>query len=157
MHFGSPAAPSANPAGTTRQAQRKSPSVSRGEGPLPPHYVSACQKASTPTGPCVREISSLFERVDPLAYPSIHVEGTLGYSTASKGRTPAGNAQNISMARFGARGIMQRRPASSPVVELPHAAGRLPQQYLADAGANIEDQRLSRVVRNQDKLRLESL
>ena len=43
------------------------------------------------------------------------------------------------------------------LVELPHSAGRLFQQYLVDAYSKVESQRLEWVLRNQNKLRVESL
>ena len=52
---------------------------------------------------------------------------------------------------------MQRQPADTLECELPHAAGRLFQQYIVDAYAKVESQRLNWVVQNQGKLRVESM
>ena len=52
---------------------------------------------------------------------------------------------------------MVRVPTSSRSVELPHSGGRLFQQYLVDAYTKLESTRLDWVIRNQDKLRMETL
>ena len=52
---------------------------------------------------------------------------------------------------------MQRCSATTRYAELPHAGGRLFQQYIVDAYAKVETERLNWVYRNQEKLRVESL
>ena len=52
---------------------------------------------------------------------------------------------------------MQRYGAGEGIVELPFAGGRLFQQYVCDAYAKIESERLRWVTQNQTKLRVESL
>ena len=70
----------------------------------------------------------------------------------------AGASQlRITLAEFYAHRLMVRIPASSPYVELPHAAGRLFQQYIVDAYGKLETSRLEWVTRNQDKLRMDTL
>ena len=44
---------------------------------------------------------------------------------------------------------MQRCPVDSDITELPHAAGRLFQQYIVDAYAKVESMRLDWLMRNQ--------
>ena len=61
------------------------------------------------------------------------------------------------MREFYAHRLLQRYSHDSSIVELPHSAGRLFQQYLVDAYSKVESQRLDWVVRNQSKLRVDSL
>ena len=61
------------------------------------------------------------------------------------------------MCEFYAYRLMQRIPAGSDQTELPHSCGRLFQQYVVDAYAKVESTRLTWVMKNQQKLRMESL
>ena len=61
------------------------------------------------------------------------------------------------MCEFYAYRMMPRLPAATLDSELPHAAGRLFQQYIVDAYAKVESQRLKWVVEDQKKLRVESM
>ena len=61
------------------------------------------------------------------------------------------------MCEFYAFRLTQRCDGCDDTVELPHAAGRLFQQYLVDAYAKVESERLSWVMRNQGALRVDSL
>ena len=135
--------------------------VVSGEGPLPKHFVSVYERADEDAVGTTHQLSSLSEHVDPLVYPLIHVDGTLGYSTALCVSMPAGDKvsfdRKISMAQFYAYRIMQRRSATGSTTELPHAVGRLFQQYIVDAYAKIESMRLDWIQNNQGALRLESL
>ena len=65
--------------------------------------------------------------------------------------------RKISMAQFYAYRIMQRRHAAGSSIELPHAVGRLFQQYIVDSYAKVESMRLDWIQNNQNALRLESL
>ena len=53
-----------------------------GEGPLPARYISIYERFDEGYTGHTHALSSLSEHVDPLPYPLIHVEGTLGYSIA---------------------------------------------------------------------------
>ena len=110
-----------------------------GDGPLPPHFISVYERADDGAG-STHELSYLSEHVDPLTYPIIHFEGDLGYSHAlhARGIAPVDSTDpsstsktaHISMREFYAHRIMQRYTHESGIVEMPHAAGRLFQQYL---------------------------
>eukprot|EP00973_Karenia_brevis_P012189 1655251-Karenia_brevis.AAC.1 len=52
---------------------------------------------------------------------------------------------------------MTRHLPRSAVAELPHSAGRLFQQFVVDAYAKLESSRLDWVMRNQGKLRMDTL
>ena len=126
-----------------------------GEGPLPAHYIFVFEHPDEDCEGRTHELSSLSEYVDPLTYPLIHICGTLGYSTALRVVSEEGVAgRRISMKDFYQHRIMQRFAATDGVVELPHGAGRLFQQYLVDAYTKVESERLEWVRRNQDKLRM---
>ena len=133
-----------------------------GEGPLPKHFISVYERSDDGSVGTTHQLSYLSEHVDPLAYPLVHVDGTLGYSTALHVPIPSTTGEvlfgrKISMAQFYAYRVMQRTGADSGVVELPHCAGRLFQQYIVDAYAKVESMRLDWIQRNQSALRLESL
>ena len=136
-----------------------------GEGPLPRHFISVYERADEGSG-STHELSYLSEHVDPLTYPLIHTNGDLGYSNAlhapsaaSTKNTSAGSStsRHISMREFYAHRLCQRYSCDSGIVELPHAAGRLFQQYVVDAYVKLESQRLDWVLANQEKLRVDSL
>ena len=65
--------------------------------------------------------------------------------------------RKIQMTEFYAHRLMQRHLARSGTVEMPHAGGRLFQQYLVDAYTKVEAMRLDWVTRNQQRLRTETL
>ena len=130
-----------------------------GEGPLPRHFISVYERSDDGSG-STHELSYLSEHVDPLTYPLIHVYGTAGYShalRAPKSASAPSELSHVSMREFYAHRLMQRYSHDSGFVELPHSAGRLFQQYLVDAYSKVESQRLDWVVRNQSKLRVDSL
>ena len=137
-----------------------------GEGPLPKHFISVYERSDDNKG-STHELSYLSEHVDPLTYPLLHVHGDLGYSHAlrddptdthdSTRKRPAGQRAHVTMREFYAHRLMQRFSHSSGIVELPHAGGRLFQQYVVDAYVKLESQRISWVLNNQSKLRLDTL
>ncbi len=106
-------------------------------------------------------LTFLSEHVDPLTYPLVHVRGELGHSTAlaASCETTSRKAQEcrISRGAFACHRICTRRPPSEHVVELPQGSGRLFLQYLVDAYARVEWERLRWVLKNQQKLRVETL
>ena len=130
-----------------------------GDGPLPRHFISVYERSDAGAG-STHELSYLSEHVDPLTYPLVHLYGTLGYShalRAPKAASACSDFTHVSMREFYSHRLMQRYSHDSGFVELPHSAGRLFQQYLVDAYSKVESQRLDWVVRNQAKLRVDSL
>ena len=127
-----------------------------GEGPLPPHYTSVFDRSSEDREGSIHTLLALSEHVDPLTYPLLHVAGTLGHSTALIGcpasSTIASRPTRISTCDFYAHRCMQRYAADDGIVELPHAGGRLFQQYICDAYTKVESQRLNWVSQNQATL-----
>eukprot|EP00959_Pyramimonas_sp_CCMP1952_P155527 3253590-Pyramimonas_sp.AAC.1 len=61
------------------------------------------------------------------------------------------------MSKFCTFRLMQREPYNTMEAELPHAAGRLFQQYIVDAFAKVVNTRLDWIVRNQRQLRMDSV
>ena len=120
--------------------------VVTGEGRLPDHFVSVYERSDTDSFSSTHQLSYLSEHIDPLVYPLVHVDGTLGYSTALHvsipENTPVSFGREISMAQFYAFRIMQRYRADSASVEMHHGVGRLFQQYIVDAYAKVESMRL---------------
>ena len=90
-----------------------------GDGSLPDHFISIYERAGDTGAGATHSLSPLSEHVDPLTYPLLHVQGTLGYSTALQARSGAG----ISMSDFYCHRIMQRCSATTRYAELPHAGG----------------------------------
>ena len=136
-----------------------------GEGPLPPHFISVYDRADDGSG-STHQLSYLSEHVDPLTYPLIHTHGDLGYSNAlhstvlaaDTGKsTKSSQGRHISLREFYSHKLFQRYSSSAGIVELPHACGRLFQQYLVDAYVKLESQRIDWVLANQEKLRVDSL
>lgn len=103
-----------------------------GDGPLPEHFISIYERADD--GGSTHTLSPLSEHVDPLAYPLLHVDGTLGYSTALLDR----EWNTISTCDFYCHRIMQRCRSDSGYVGLPLGGGRLFQQYVVDAYVKVE-------------------
>ena len=124
-----------------------------GDGPLPEHFITVYERADETMGGATHALSPLSEHVDPLTYPLLHVDGTLGYSTALLDT----EGIKISTCVFYCHRIMQRCRADAGYVELPLAGGRLFQQYLVDAYVKVETERLQWVYHNQTKLRADSL
>lgn len=56
--------------------------VAAGEGPLPEHFVSVYERSDTGSVGTTHKLSYLSEHIDPLVYSLMHVDSTLGYSTA---------------------------------------------------------------------------
>ena len=132
-----------------------------GEGPLPQHYISVFERSEQGADGAVHTLSPLSEHVDPLTYPLLHVAATLGHSIALRGKppahAPAATASHISTCDFYAHRCKQRYAAGDNIVGLPHAGGRLFQQYMCDLYAKVESERLRWVVNNQSLLRRETL
>ena len=136
-----------------------------GNGPLPPHFISVYERAAEGYG-STHELSYLSEHVDPLTYPIVHFQGDLGYSHALHAASETNidaetsdsqKTSHVTLREFYAHRLMQRYCHDSGVVELPHACGRLFQQYLVDAYVKLESQRLDWVLQNQTKLRVDTL
>eukprot|EP00973_Karenia_brevis_P073502 10213268-Karenia_brevis.AAC.1 len=73
-----------------------------GQGPFPSNFISVYERKDEDARGSTHEISYLSEHVDPLTYPLLHVDGTLGYSTALQTTVPDGidqhpKTRNISM------------------------------------------------------------
>ena len=137
-----------------------------GQGPVPNSFVHVyprrtAQALEGQAGGDTQRLSYLAEHTDPLTYPLIHTEGTLGWSTnleyCQEHLARDAKRLRITLTEFYAHRLMTRELPNSGVVELPHAAGRLFQQYIVDAYTKLESTRLDWVIRNQDKLRVESL
>ena len=103
-------------------------------------------------------ISHLSEHVDPLTYPLLFPNGDKGWCPDLRipWHMQNGNPRHdkLQLCEFYSQRMMIFDVARS---SLPHAGGRLFQQYVVDAYAKVEGQRLDWVYRNQDKLRMESL
>ena len=136
-----------------------------GDGPLPRHFISVYEKVDTGCG-STHELSYLSEHVDPLTYPLIHFEGDLGYSHALQATSKSSPCDSdsdsvkkphVTLREFYAHRFMQRFSHDSGIVEMPHASGRLFQQYIVDAYVKLESQRLDWVLANQAKLRMDTL
>ena len=137
-----------------------------GNGPVSDHFVNIYPRRTITNDDGavagdVQRLSYLAEHTDPLTYPLLCVAGTLGWSTNLQycaDHLPSGAKQlRITLAEFYAYRLVARVPPSSRVVELPHAAGRLFQQWIVDAYAKLESTRLDWVLRNQSKFRVETL
>jgi len=116
-------------------------------------------------------ISYLNEHVDPLTYPLLFPTGETGWcpdlvqvdtdKIPQKARKPGDahdgsdrdKSQKLGICDFYAHRFM----VTSKEPSLPHAGGRLFQQYIVDAYCKVEGQRLQWINNNQDKLRVESL
>ena len=104
-------------------------------------------------------ISHLSEHVDPLTYPLLFPKGDKGWCPDLRipWHMQNGNPRHdkLQLCEFYSQRMMIFDVARS---SLPHAGGvRLFQQYVVDAYAKVEGQRLDWVYRNQDKLRIGSL
>jgi hypothetical protein len=137
-----------------------------GSGPVSDHFVNIYPRRTITNGHGgvagdVQRLSYLAEHTDPLTYPLVYVAGTLGWSTNLEycaDHLPRGAKQlRITLAEFYAYRLVTRVLPSSRVVELPHSAGRLFQQWIVDAYAKLESTRLDWVLRNQSKFRVETL
>jgi len=137
-----------------------------GAGALPDKFVHIYPRRTSrsPTGEDagdLQRLSYLSEHTDPLTYPLVHVAGTLGWSTnllyCADHLAQNAKQLRISIAEFYAHRLMTRHLPSALVAELPHASGRLFQQFAVDAYAKLENSRLDWVMRNQGKLRMDTL
>jgi len=149
-----------------KPASREIAVVFVGNRPVSDHFVNIYPRRTLTGGADgspgdVQRLSYLAEHTDPLTYPLVHVAGTLGWSTNLELCVDhlARDAKQlrITIAEFYAHRLMVRVPPNSAVVELPHAAGRLFQQWIVDAYAKLESSRLEWVLRNQAKLRMDTL
>ena len=137
-----------------------------GNGPVSDHFVNIYPRRTVTNqdgsvAGDVQRLSYLAEHTDPLTYPLVHVAGTLGWSTnleyCAEHLPREAKQLRITLAEFYAYRLVTRALPSSRNVELPHAAGRLFQQWIVDAYAKLESTRLDWVVRNQAKFRIETL
>ena len=101
-------------------------------------------------------VSELHPAVDPMSYPLLFPRGTPeGWSTDlvhdPDHQSKAKRRTRLTMLQFYSNRLMRREGASI----LPHAGGRLFQQYCVDAYTKTEAQRLNWVRFNQAKLRTE--
>ena len=105
----------------------------------------------------LHDASILHECVDPLTYPLLFPRGELGWCpelTTHPTLTPRERQRDkLDITDFYARRLM----TTSSAPALPHAGGRLFQQYVCDAYTKAEAQRLAWVRNNQDKFRTEKL
>jgi len=101
-------------------------------------------------GAGVRQVSHLNEHLDALAYPLLFPGGDRGWcpELLTKDLT-----RKMSQSDFFTHRLMVR--SSAPA--LPHAAGRLFQQYCVDAFCRVEAGRLHWIRQNQGKMRAECL
>lgn len=122
-----------------------------GDRPISDHFVNIYPRRTLTNGVDsapgdVQRLSYLAEHTDPLTYPLVHVEGTLGWSTnlqlCNDHLAIHAKQMRITLAEFYAHRLMVREMSNSRVVELPHAAGRLFQQWIVDAYAKLESTRL---------------
>ena len=101
-------------------------------------------------------VSELHAFVDPMSYPLLFPTGTpLGWNTellhCEDFRSEAQKRIRLTAMQFYSHQLMQREDGCI----LPHAGGRLFQQYCVDAYCKTEGQRLHWVRNNQKKLRSE--
>ena len=109
-----------------------------------------------------QQVSFLSEQVDPLMYPLLFPDGQVGYRPAMEyanniSKTHKGKV-HISMAEFYSHRLMVRADPSSDLPtpeqlpQMPHAGGRLFQQYVVDVYTRIEQERLLWCQNNQATL-----
>ena len=101
-------------------------------------------------------MSELHEIVDPLSYPLLFPKGKpLGWTTtmihSCEHQSKNAKRTRLTVLQFYAHQLMRREGASI----LPHAAGKLFQQYCVDAYCKAEGQRLCWMRNNQGLLRSE--
>jgi hypothetical protein len=129
---------------------------------LPPeHYVNVYSHHDEGDVGDTHALNFMSEHVDPLTYPLVHVRGELGHSTALVATCETTNRKSpecrISRGAFACHRLSTRWPKDRHVVELPHGAGRLFLQWLVDAYARVEWERLTWVLANQHQLRVATL
>ena len=92
-----------------------------------------------------------------MTYPLLFPAGERGWcpelQVARATTEPPSQKNKLGACDFYAQKIM----VQDEVPRMPHAGGRLFQQYVVDAYCKIEAQRLDWVEKNQDKLRTETL
>ena len=103
----------------------------------------------------VQRFSELNPHVDPMTYPLLFPDGNPpGWDPdmrlATERMAPNARRTRLTILQYYNYMLMKRRGCI-----LPHAGGRLFQQYCVDAYCKIEGQRLSWVRNNQTKIRAE--
>jgi len=132
-----------------------------GDGLPPEHYISVYSRHNEGDVGDTHRLTFLSEHVDPLTYPLVHVHGELGHSAALTASCETTSRKTwecrISRGAFACHRLSTRRAKDDRVVEMPHGGGRLFLQWLVDAYARVEWERLKWVLGNQHKLRVETL
>ena len=103
------------------------------------------------------DVRYLNGHVDPMTYPLLFPAGDKGWCPELRvagAETEQPTPKNkLSACDFYAQKLM----VQDQISRMPHAGGRLLQQYVVDAYCKIEAQRLDWVEKNQDKLRTETV
>ena len=130
--------------------------VFTGDRPPSRREISVYSRTSAGAGD-THDVSYLNEHVDPMTYPLLFPAGDKGWcpelQIAGTEHEPPNPKNKLGACDFYAQKLMVQDHTS----RMPHAGGRLFQQYVVDAYCKIEAQRLDWVDKNQDKLRTETL
>ena len=103
-------------------------------------------------------VSELHRYVDPMSYPLLFPRGfpegwSEGLQHSHQHRSSAGKRTRITLLQYYSHRLMRRTGERESI--LPHAGGRLFQQYCVDAYCKAEGQRLQWLRYNQNALRAE--
>ena len=139
LRFSAGTAP--NPRRYNKPSRAEVAAVFTGDTPPSKREVSVYPR-SDPGGGTIRKTGSLNGCLDPLTYPLLFPRGELGWCPdlqVSPEHAPRGRqGEKLGMCDFYTRRLMTHAHEPS----MPHAGGRLFQQYIVDAYTRVEGSRL---------------